>query len=88
MSAVWDGGSSVAGAPGFLDKECIVAGSGFNRWLVPPAALSIHLCMYGGDFATAQAYLADLFGRGMLAVSIPMAWGVYKTLLNVGKSFN
>lgn len=27
----------------FLDKERIVAGPGFNRWLVPPAALAIHL---------------------------------------------
>ena len=30
---------------GLLDKERIVAGSGFNRWLVPPAALAIHLCI-------------------------------------------
>jgi MFS family permease len=28
---------------GLLDKERIIAGSGFNRWLVPPAALAIHL---------------------------------------------
>ena len=28
---------------GFLDKERIIAGAGFNRWLVPPAALAIHL---------------------------------------------
>jgi MFS family permease len=27
----------------FLAKERIVAGEGFNRWLVPPAALAIHL---------------------------------------------
>lgn len=30
---------------GFLDKERIIAAPGFNRWLVPPAALSIHLCI-------------------------------------------
>jgi MFS family permease len=29
----------------FLAKERTVAGSGFNRWLVPPAALAIHLCI-------------------------------------------
>jgi MFS family permease len=29
----------------FLDKERTIAGSGFNRWLVPPAALAIHLCI-------------------------------------------
>jgi MFS family permease len=28
-----------------LAKERIVAGPGFNRWLVPPAALCIHLCI-------------------------------------------
>jgi MFS family permease len=30
---------------GFLDKERTIAGAGFNRWLVPPAALAIHLCI-------------------------------------------
>ena len=30
---------------GILAKENIVAGPGFNRWLVPPAALAIHLCI-------------------------------------------
>ena len=28
-----------------LSRERIVAGPGFNRWLVPPAALAIHLCI-------------------------------------------
>ncbi|HYL56708.1 MAG TPA: OFA family MFS transporter [Gemmatimonadales bacterium] len=28
---------------GLLSRERIIAGSGFNRWLVPPAALAIHL---------------------------------------------
>ncbi|GAC1630375.1 MAG: OFA family MFS transporter [Nevskia sp.] len=31
--------------PGFFSKERTVAGPGFNRWLVPPAALAIHLCI-------------------------------------------
>ncbi len=30
---------------GWLDKSRIVAKPGFNRWLVPPAALAIHLCI-------------------------------------------
>ena len=29
----------------FLEKERTIAGAGFNRWLVPPAALAIHLCI-------------------------------------------
>jgi MFS family permease len=28
-----------------LDRERIIARPGFNRWLVPPAALAIHLCI-------------------------------------------
>jgi MFS family permease len=30
---------------GFLDRERTIATAGFNRWLVPPAALCIHLCI-------------------------------------------
>lgn len=30
---------------GLLDRERIIARPGFNRWLVPPAALAIHLCI-------------------------------------------
>ena len=30
---------------GLLDRRRIIAQAGFNRWLVPPAALAIHLCI-------------------------------------------
>src|ERR1700719_2021046 len=30
---------------GILDRERTIATAGFNRWLVPPAALAIHLCI-------------------------------------------
>lgn len=33
------------GSIGLLDRERIIARPGFNRWLVPPAALAIHLCI-------------------------------------------
>ena len=39
---------------GFLSRERIVARPGFNRWLVPPAALAIHLCI-------GQAYAISVF---------------------------
>ena len=39
---------------GLLSRERIVAGPGFNRWLVPPAALAIHLCI-------GQAYAISVF---------------------------
>lgn len=29
----------------FLEKKHTIAGAGFNRWLLPPAALAIHLCI-------------------------------------------
>ena len=47
MSTVLTGGARPLGdtSPGFLDKERIIAPPGFNRWLVPPAALAIHLCI-------------------------------------------
>jgi hypothetical protein len=30
---------------GFLDRERTVAGPNYSRWLVPPAALTIHLAI-------------------------------------------
>src|SRR6266478_1683183 len=44
--ATIDSAGTVAGVgSGILDREHTVAKSGFNRWLVPPAALCIHLCI-------------------------------------------
>jgi MFS family permease len=40
--------------PGFLAKERSVAPPDYNRWLVPPAALAIHLCI-------GQAYAYSVF---------------------------
>jgi MFS family permease len=37
--------STAPATPGFLDRERTIAKPGFNRWLVPPAALAIHLCI-------------------------------------------
>lgn len=40
--------------PSFLDRKRTIAPPGFNRWLVPPAALAIHLCV-------GQAYAFSVF---------------------------
>ncbi|MDP9045784.1 MAG: OFA family MFS transporter [Pseudomonadota bacterium] len=32
-------------AANLLDKSHTIAGAGFNRWIVPPSALAIHLCI-------------------------------------------
>ncbi len=36
---------ATAPSPSFLSRERTIAGPGFNRWLVPPAALAIYLCI-------------------------------------------
>jgi MFS family permease len=45
MSTISSAGTMSGGGTGFLDKERTIATAGFNRWLVPPAALCIHLCI-------------------------------------------
>jgi MFS family permease len=40
----------------FLDRSHSIAGPGFNRWLVPPAALCIHLCI-------GQVYAFSVFNK-------------------------
>ena len=45
MSAATDTISGGLSGGGILDRERIIAKPGFNRWLVPPAALAIHLCI-------------------------------------------
>src|SRR4051812_49435794 len=45
MSSVINGAVTTPHASGLLAKERTIAGPGFNRWLVPPAALAIHLCI-------------------------------------------
>jgi MFS family permease len=44
--ATVDSAGRLAGADaGIFDREHTIAKAGFNRWLVPPAALCIHLCI-------------------------------------------
>ncbi len=47
MSTIETAGAAPAGggAFAFLDRSHTIAKPGFNRWLVPPAALAIHLCI-------------------------------------------
>jgi MFS family permease len=42
----------------FLDRSNTIAGPGFSRWLVPPAALCVHLCI-------GQAYAFSVFNKPM-----------------------
>src|ERR1700738_2857531 len=45
MTTIESAGTMSGGGAGILDREHTIAKAGFNRWLVPPAALCIHLCI-------------------------------------------
>ncbi|WP_347986346.1 OFA family MFS transporter [Methylomonas sp. AM2-LC] len=58
--------------PGFFSKQRITAKPGFSRWLVPPAALSVHLCI-------GQAYAFSVFNEPLsriigVTTSAPDDW--------------
>ncbi len=58
--------------PGFLAKDRLIAGPGFNRWLIPPAALAIHLSI-------GQAYAFSVFNLPLskaigITVAAPGDW--------------
>jgi hypothetical protein len=52
---------------GWLDRERTGAPPGFNRWLVPPAALAVHLCI-GQAYATSvyKTALVKHFGASLM----------------------
>jgi MFS family permease len=57
--------------PSFLARERTVARPGFNRWLIPPAALAVHLCI-GQAYATSvyKAALVANFHTSLTAIGI------------------
>ncbi|MCW2674985.1 MAG: Major Facilitator Superfamily transporter [Modestobacter sp.] len=57
--------------PSFLARERIIARPGFNRWLIPPAALAVHLCI-GQVYATSVYKLAlqKDFGTSLTRIGI------------------
>ncbi len=66
----------------FLQRDRTIAGPGFSRWLVPPAALAIHICI-------GQAYAFSVFNLPLTKVlgitqSTPDDW----TLTELGWIFS
>src|SRR6201992_83013 len=45
MTTISSAGTVSGAGAGILDREHTIAKPGFNRWMVPPAALCIHLCV-------------------------------------------
>lgn len=68
-------------AGGILEKSRTIAGPGFNRWLIPPAALAIHLCIgmaYG--FSVFWLPLSRAIGIDQpVACEASMSWFRYLT---------
>ena len=56
------------GFPAFLDRERTVAGPGFNRWLIPPAALAVHLC------------IGEIYGFSVFNVPLTRVVGIDKSI--------
>ncbi|MGB8908919.1 MAG: OFA family MFS transporter [Candidatus Cybelea sp.] len=68
---------------GFFDRSLSIAKPGFNRWLVPPAALCIHLCI-------GEAYAFSVFTKPMaqaIGVTAPTP-GVDWTVPQLGWIFS
>jgi MFS family permease len=71
-----------SGRPSFMDRESTVAPEGYNRFLVPPAALAVHLSIgQAYAFSTFNLPLTKLLG---ITHSAPADW----KLTSVGWTFS
>lgn len=61
MTVVDHAPATTGASPGFLSRAYTVAKPGFNRWLVPPAALAIHLSI-------GMAYALSVFWKPLAKV--------------------
>ena len=57
--------------PSILSRDRIVAGPGYSRWLIPPAALAVHLCI-GQVYATSvyKNALVSHFDTSLTAIGV------------------
>jgi MFS family permease len=79
MSTVMNG-SAVPSSGGWLSKERTIAGPGFNRWQVAPAALLIHLCI-GMVYGLSTFWLPLSKAIGIkTAVACPAGTGFFNEL--------
>jgi MFS family permease len=74
------GAELVSTSAGLLSRDRIIAKAGFNRWLIPPCALAIHLCIgmaYG--FSVFWLPLSKAIGIGK-SVACPAGSGLMQAL--------
>ena len=74
-----NGSESAPSAGGLLSKERTIAGPGYNRWLLPPAALAIHLCI--GSVYAWSAFNEPLSKVLGVAASAANDWTLKQTSL-------
>ena len=55
----------------FLDRDRTIAGPGFNRWLIPPAALAVHLC------------IGEVYGFSVFNVPLTRVVGITRSIPGV-----
>jgi MFS family permease len=68
---------SIAAAPGFLRADRIVASPGWSRWLVPPAALSIHLAIGSVySWSVFKLPLHKTLGVSGVVSALPFTFGI------------
>jgi MFS family permease len=53
---------------GFLDRDRTIGRAGFNRWLIPPAALAVHLC------------IGEIYGFSVFNEPLTRALGISRSL--------
>jgi MFS family permease len=56
--------------PSFLDRERTVAPPGFSRWLVPPAAIAVQMC------------IGEIYGFSVFNIPLTRAIGITKSIPN------
>ena len=73
-------------ATSFLDRERSVAKPGFSRWLVPPAALAIHLCI-GQVYALSVFKLPLVEKMGASETQIAIIFSIAIVMLGLSAAF-
>ncbi len=72
--------------PSFLARDRIIAGPGFSRWLIPPAALAVHLCI--GQVYASSVYKNSLIEHfGASQTTIGLIFSVAIVMLGISAGF-
>jgi hypothetical protein len=79
----------VVGRKGSFQCRCSIGSArslprDYNRWLIPPAALAVHLCI--GEIYAFSVFKVPLFL--WVVVTVALAYGLYNTVVKVADLFS